>query len=63
MSELFGAVFARGRTAETVSDAAWIEAMLRAEAASAHAAARLRESLENLNIHPEAMERNLREAE
>jgi len=38
MSELFGAVFARGEAAEAVSDRAWLEAMLRVEAALAEAA-------------------------
>lgn len=39
MSELFGTVFARGATAVAVSNGAWLNAMLRAEASLAEAAA------------------------
>ncbi|GAA1663151.1 3-carboxy-cis,cis-muconate cycloisomerase [Glycomyces endophyticus] len=39
MTELFDAVFSRGRAAEAVSGRAWLAAMLRAEAALAEAAA------------------------
>ncbi|MFC3493694.1 lyase family protein [Glycomyces rhizosphaerae] len=39
MSELFGPMFARGKAAETVTDRAWLQAMLEAEVALAAAAA------------------------
>ncbi|THV36372.1 lyase family protein [Glycomyces buryatensis] len=39
MSELFGAIFSRGEAAEAVSDAAWLRALLRVEAALSSAAA------------------------